>query len=360
MKKMTKRIALALLCLWLLPFQAFAAQELVPVGQVVGLELQDGSVTVAAFDEELGAQSRAAGLRVGDVIESIDGHRISSSEDIRSALARSHGVVDVQISREGKKQKISLTPYITTNGPKLGVYLKQGITGIGTVTWYDPDTGEFATLGHGVNNSRGKLLDMTQGNAYDARVLTVRKGKSGEPGQLMGAVERLEPVGTLTANTARGVFGTSPEGWEGEEFPVARTEEIRTGKATILSTVSGVEPREYSVEILKIYPKSRQTGRNLLIHVTDPALLEATGGIVQGMGVSYNRDNPEKPLACRVIWGWSQFLLDFANYRIPCAGMLGHYHSMPLIKAEDEIYEGGLSTRHFNTTSNFPFSCHTG
>jgi stage IV sporulation protein B len=141
-------------------------------------------------------------------------------------------------------------------------------------------------LGHGVNNGNGKLLDMTQGNAYDARVLTVRKGKSGEPGQLMGAIERLEPIGELTANTAQGVFGRSQEGWPCQELPVAETSEIRTGEATILSTVSGVDVREYSVEILKIYPKSRQTGRNLLIHVTDPALLETTGGIVQGMSGS--------------------------------------------------------------------------
>lgn len=286
MKMIIKRVAVALLSLWLLPFHANAAQELAPVGQVVGLELRDGSVSVAAFDEELGAQSKAAGLQVGDVIESIDGQQIKTSEDIRRVLTRSHGMVDVQVSREGKKQSISLTPHITGDGPKLGIYLKQGVTGIGTVTWYDKDTGKFATLGHGVNNGNGKLLDMTQGNAYDARVLTVRKGKSGEPGQLMGAIERLEPIGELTANTAQGVFGISREGWPCRELPVAKTSEIKTGKAKILSTVSGVDVREYSVEILKIYPKSRQTGRNLLIHVTDPALLEATGGIVQGMSGS--------------------------------------------------------------------------
>ena len=170
MKMIIKRVAVALLSLWLLPFHAHAAQELAPVGQVVGLELRDGSVTVAAFDEELGAQSKAAGLQIGDVIESIDGQQINSSEDIHKVLTRSHGMVDVQVSREGKKQSISLTPHITGDGPKLGIYLKQGVTGIGTVTWYDKDTGEFATLGHGVNNGNGKLLDMARANAYDARV----------------------------------------------------------------------------------------------------------------------------------------------------------------------------------------------
>lgn len=286
MKIMIKRIALGMLCLWLLPFHAYAAKELTPVGQVVGLELRDGTVTVASFDEELGRACKAAGLEVGDVLKHINNVEIHSSADVRKALEQSDGSVTIQFNRDGKTQQLRVTPQITQDGPKLGLYLRQGITGIGTVTWYDPQTDSFATLGHGVNNGKGKLLEMTEGNAYDARILTVRKGKPGEPGQLMGAIERLEPVGELTANTAQGVFGNSKEGWNGEEIPVADAEEIRTGEATILSTVSGVDVREYSVEILKIYPKSRQAGRNLLIHVTDPELLAATGGIVQGMSGS--------------------------------------------------------------------------
>lgn len=286
MKNMVIRIAAAVLCLWLLPVCAFASEELIPVGQVIGLELRDGSVTVAAFDEEMGASCKAAGLQAGDVICQINSTQIRSSEDVRAALAKSDGTVTVHITRDGKQQQIKVKPQITADGPKLGVYLRQGVTGIGTVTWYDPDSGEFGTLGHGVNNGKGKLLQMTEGNAYAARVLAVRKGKAGEPGQLMGAIERLEPVGTLSSNTEQGVFGKTREGWKGTALEVAKTSEIRTGEATILSTVSGVKVQEYSVEILKIYPKSRQTGRNLLIRVTDPALLETTGGIVQGMSGS--------------------------------------------------------------------------
>ena len=286
MKTLLKRIVSAMLCLWLLPFHAYAARELAPVGEVVGLELRDGSVTVASFDEELGQQCKRAGMQIGDVIKSIDGIAIRSSADVRKAMAQSDGTVDIQVVRNGKGESIRVTPQITGEGPKLGLYLRQGVTGIGTVTWYDPDTGEFGTLGHGVNNAVGKLLQMTDGNAYDARIITVKKGKAGAPGQLMGAVERLEPVGELSKNTAQGVFGVSKDGWDAEQIPVADASEIKAGKATILSTVSGGMAREYSVEILKIYPKARQTGRNLLIHVTDPELLEITGGIVQGMSGS--------------------------------------------------------------------------
>ena len=285
MKKFTKCTAFLLLCAWLLPANVFA-KELIPVGEVVGLELRDDTVTIAAFDEQLGAAAKAAGVSVGDQIIRIDGTAVRSSADVRNALKNADGQVELSVVRNGKEKTYSLTPEVTESGPKLGVYLRQGITGIGTVTYYDPDTGSFGTLGHGVNDSDGKLLQMTQGYAYDAKVLTVRKGRAGDPGQLMGSVDGDSPIGVLSANTDRGVFGTTETGWQGKTVTVAESDEVKTGPAVIRSTVSGDTVREYSVEILKIYPKSRQNGRNLLLRVTDPALLSATGGIVQGMSGS--------------------------------------------------------------------------
>ncbi len=285
MKKFTKYTAFLLLCALSLPAKVFA-RELIPVGEVVGLELRDDTVTIAAFDETLGAAAKAAGVSVGDQIISIDGSEIRTSEDVRTALERADGSIELSVCRDGTKKKYSLTPEITASGPKLGLYLRQGVTGIGTVTYYDPDTGNFGTLGHGVNDSDGKLLKLVQGYAYDARVLTVRKGRAGDPGQLMGTVDGSTPIGSLSANTERGVFGTTETGWQGDALTVADSNEVKTGPAVIRSTVSGDAVREYSVEILKIYPKSRQNGRNLLLRVTDPALLEATGGIVQGMSGS--------------------------------------------------------------------------
>ena len=278
-------MATLLLCFWLLPVQAFA-KELIPVGQIIGLALRDDTVTIAAFDETLGKDAKTAGIQVGDRIVSIDGRAVRSTQDVRIALEQSDGTVDIAVSRGGVEKSYQLMPRITSGGPKLGLYLRQGITGVGTVTYYDPDTGAFGTLGHGVNGADGKLLQMTRGDAYNARVLTVRKGRAGDPGQLMGAVDSDKPIGILTSNTDRGVFGVTETGWQAEAMDVASPAEVKTGAAIIRSTVSGNEVREYSVEILKIYPKSRQNGRNLLLRVTDPALLEATGGIVQGMSGS--------------------------------------------------------------------------
>jgi stage IV sporulation protein B len=286
MKKTIMRFGVVLLCLWMLPLEAFAADYLIPVGQVIGLELRSDAVSVAAFDDALGDEAKKAGLKVGDEILDIDGNAIDSAQDVRLALERSDGQIRLRVLRNKKERELSITPRITTEGPRLGVYLRQGVTGIGTVTWYDPDTGRFGSLGHGVHDAQGELVHMTGGRIYPASVLSVVKGKCGQPGQLRGTVDCPQAMGELAKNTQRGVFGSVETGWEGTPVEVADRDDVRTGPASIRSTVSGKEVREYSVEILKIYPEKREEGRNMLIRVTDPALLETTGGIVQGMSGS--------------------------------------------------------------------------
>ena len=261
------------------------AASLIPVGQVIGLELSQGSVTVAAFDDSLSA-AKKAGLQIGDEIRAVDGHAITCAEDIRQALDHSDGAVKLTVRRGDREQTLSMEPAITADGPRLGVYLRQGITGIGTVTWYDPSTGTFGTLGHGVGDSKGNLLTMRKGTAYPASVVSVQKGKAGAPGQLKGALTGDRLLGTLSRNTSQGVFGVTGTPFRGDALECATFDQVHTGQATIRSTVSGTEPRDYSVEILKIYPESRPDHRNLLLKVTDPALLQATGGIVQGMSGS--------------------------------------------------------------------------
>ena len=286
MKRLMNAIAFAVVWVCFLPSPANAEELLIPVGEIIGLELSDDTVTVASFDDALGSNCRDAGLRVGDEILSINGSIIDCAEDIRSALQVCDGQVDMTIRRGSKKQTLHLPPANTEDGPRLGVYLKQGIAGIGTITFYDPDSGLFGTLGHGVSDSGGHLAKMTSGKAFDAQILSVKKGKCGHPAQLRGSIDSPMTIGTLQKNTPQGVFGISKQGWHGEPLPVADYEDIKTGKATIRSTVCDGGVQEYSVEILKIYPEDRSDHRNFLIKVTDPKLLEATGGIVQGMSGS--------------------------------------------------------------------------
>ena len=285
MKRVFGRAVFSVICAFVLTISVSATRMLIPVGEVIGIELTDGSVSVAAFDEATGAASRAAGLQVGDKIVSVDDQRIRSAQDVRHALERADGVVELTVERGDTSKTLTVHPKITQSGPRLGVYLRQGITGIGTVTWYDPETRQFGALGHGVNTSAGELLAMRWGNTYEASVAGVQKGAVGAPGQLIGAVED-RMIGTLSKNTHQGIFGTSEKQWTGEALTVATGDEVQTGSAVIRSTVDGKSVQEYSVKILKIYPDADKTGRNMLLQITDPQLLETTGGIVQGMSGS--------------------------------------------------------------------------
>ena len=205
---------------------------------------------------------------------------------MRQALKSCPDQVEITLLRGSRREKVTICPEKKGAEGRLGVYLRQGIAGVGTITFFDPDTGRFGTLGHGVSDPGGGLLTTKSGILCPASVASVKKGKDGDPGQLRGNAQPETVLGTIEKNTPQGVFGTMRQPMSGEPLPVADFEEIRLGKATIRSTVSGNTVREYSVEILKIYPEDRSDCRNFLLKVTDPDLLAATGGIVQGMSGS--------------------------------------------------------------------------
>ena len=287
MKKFSSRIGISLLLIiCVLATPAAAATALVPGGQVVGLQLQNGSVTVADFDETLGAAAKRAGLCKGDRILQVDRTPIRSAQDVRNALQNCDGQVNIRVLRGDKTKTLTLRPTETKDGHRLGVYLRQGMSGLGTVTYYDPSTGKFAALGHGVNDPDGKLTHVETGAVYAAHVFSVKKGKAGEPGQLLGALTDETPLGKVKKNTEQGVFGKADDLETDTPLPVAKACDVKTGAATIRSTVNGEQLQEYSVEILKIYPNTQVRTRNMLIKITDRELLAATGGIVQGMSGS--------------------------------------------------------------------------
>ena len=282
MKKMSFRICAVTVLLWNLTLSASAAGRLVPVGKVVGLSLTDGSVTVVAFDDELGGPAREAGIKIGDEILTVDGAAIDSAADLRAALTQSDGSITVTVSRESREHQLELMPAVSGDGPRLGVYVREGVTGIGTVTYYDPDSGTFGALGHGVSDQTGSLAQMERGQIYHATVLSVRKGECGKPGQLKGAVSSTEPMGELRTNCSFGVFG-SCDPFGGEALPIGQAVE---GDATILSNINGEDVESFTVRITKVSTPGTTPGRDLTLQVTDPALLNATGGIVAGMSGS--------------------------------------------------------------------------
>ena len=167
----------------------------------------------------------------------------------------------------------------------IGAWVRDSMAGIGTMTYYDPKSGEFGALGHGITDvDTALLMPFSNGSILPSTVKAVRRGEAGSAGELRGDFNLTENLGELTANTACGVFGVMESGEyvDGAALPVG---EARTGEAVICSNVEGDETREYAIEILKVTADSPD-GRDLVLSVTDPELIEKTGGIVQGMSGS--------------------------------------------------------------------------
>lgn len=281
MKKSFGRFCAILLAVLVCAGSAFAT-TLIPGGQVIGITISNDCVSVAGFHQQLGDGAKSAGLQEGDRIASIDGQPVKNVEDLREVLKSSNGCVEISVMRKGKTLKFKIAPAITPEGPKLGVYLRQGISGLGTVTYYNPDNGTFGALGHGVNTSSGKPVECRGGQVYEANVFSVKKGAVGSPGQLMGQLTKELAVGSVRKNTQQGVFGkvSAPSD---TALPIGQA---KVGSAVIRSTVCKEGLQEYSVEILKVYAAGGERTRNLLLKVTDEKLLKTTGGIVQGMSGS--------------------------------------------------------------------------
>ena len=273
---------------------ADGAGKLVPVGKAVGIKLFSHGVMVVGLenvDTGQGSRSpaRESGLKVGDIITELDGESVNTIEDV-SAIVSSKGEQPLRVTavRKGQEWSTTAVPCLCEGGYRLGAWIRDSMAGIGTVTWYDPASGTFCALGHGINDvDTTVLMPLKNGGIMSASVTAVQKGSVGAPGQLHGRFDLSRDLGSLTGNTDSGVFGQLYEGeFPGEALEVARREQVRTGTASILCNVEGDEVREYSVEILRIYPSAASETRNLMVQVTDEALLEQTGGIVQGMSGS--------------------------------------------------------------------------
>lgn len=284
------------LALWPLLARADAV-SVVPVGRAVGIKLySDGVVVVGTADIDTSQgpvnPARECGLREGDVITHINSTQVDTIEQVSALLQRLEGQpLRIQAVRDEKTVELTARAVqcASDGAYKLGAWIRDSMAGIGTVSFYCPDTGTFAALGHGINDvDTALLMPLESGSILPASISGVERGRSGEPGQLQGVFDTSLTLGELWANTSGGIFGTlsGPAVWPGTRMEVAPREEVRAGRASILSNIAGEAVEEYEIRIEKVYPESGDDCRDFLIRVTDQRLLEATGGIVQGMSGS--------------------------------------------------------------------------
>ena len=260
------------------------ARTLIPLGKAVGIKLfSDGALVVSL--------EGSGTLRVGDLLLRVNDTRIQSAEQLQSLLQENGSVpVSMQVRRGERLMTFTDTPRRGNDGVyRLGAWIRDSMAGVGTLTYYDPQTAGYGALGHGITDvDTAQLMSLGSGSIMETTVKAVKRGRKGDPGELKGDFTVQRDVGTLTANTSGGIFGKVADSdfiGAAKALPVARAGEVTCGPATILATVSGNETREYQVEILRLYDSGRDT-RDLMLKVTDPQLLAVTGGIVQGMSGS--------------------------------------------------------------------------
>lgn len=264
-----------------------------PGGDTFGIKLYTKGVIVVSIDSVTTSQGNAdpavsAGIKCGDIITHINDEPATSSQQMTEAIEGSGGSpLRLRIDRNGEASELYLTPVMSVNGKyKAGIWVRDSSAGIGTVTFYDDASGMFAGLGHGVCDvDTGKIMPLSNGEAVRAKVNGFYKSNAGNPGELCGVFTDIA-LGSLRVNHEMGVYGELLQPSGAKVIPVALENEVKPGKAQMITTIDGSGPQYYDIEITKIYPSSDLSARNMIIRVTDPVLLEKTGGIIQGMSGS--------------------------------------------------------------------------
>ena len=266
-------------------------------GTPFGIKMVTDGVMVVGTGAVTDCNSRAvspaqtAGIQEGDIILSINGEKISSKKQLTKLVESSAGQPLSLVVRRGEQlTSLHLSPVRSSldNSYHLGLWVRDSSAGIGTMTFYDPNNGCFAGLGHAICDvDTGQLMPLSHGEIGEASIIGVHAGKSGSPGQLQGAFVANRSIGSLYTNSYNGVYGRLlSQPVDAQTIPMAQCQEVRQGPVKILTTVSGQKPQLFDACIEKLSLSQDEPTKNMVLRITDPDLLELSGGIVQGMSGS--------------------------------------------------------------------------
>ncbi|QGP94059.1 SpoIVB peptidase S55 [Neomoorella glycerini] len=291
----------------LIPLKNITVQMVQPVsvfpgGQAIGVLLKTEGVMVvgqAAVRDGQGNMlypARQAGLETGDTIVAIDGQKVSSDQEVASlidAAGRANRPLSLTVRRDERLFSMNVRPlYCQETGRyRIGIFVRDSTAGVGTLTFYDQDKSIFGALGHIVTGSDGQAgMNISGGRIVAAAIQGIHQGRRGQPGEKIGVfLENSSFSGIIQKNTTVGIFGTitgNIPGFFTSPLPVALAETVHPGAAEILTVVEGEKVEKFQVEIERVMPHQRASGRGLVLRITDPRLLALTGGIIQGMSGS--------------------------------------------------------------------------
>lgn len=287
MKKM-KLILITLLMFY--PSIVFAYSSKVIVGgQNIGINIQSNGVLVVGFYQVDGKNVKSnPSIEVGDYIIKVKDTEVNSINELTNAIEKNieDSKVELTYIRNGKENKSTMELIEQDEIFKTGLYVKDSITGIGTLTYIDPESKIFGALGHEIIEANSnKRIEVKTGTIFNSTITGINKSSDGNPGEKKANFKPSEVYGTIAKNTQYGLFGTYSANLPGNrEYDVANKDEIKVGNAKILTVLNGDEIKEYDINITKINEYNKI--KNISFEITDNELLEKTGGVVQGMSGS--------------------------------------------------------------------------
>lgn len=284
-----KALSAILLLLFIIPYNVLAYSDyIIAGGQNIGIEIKSkGVIVVGTYKVEDNDIALKSEIRVGDIIKTINGDPISTVDDL---VKKINTVTDDNIKigyiRNDISKYTNLKLQKVKNTYKTGLYVKDSITGIGTLTYIDPNTKLFGALGHEiVEKNTGKILETNEGKIFNSEVIGLVRSTNGVPGEKNARYYSNQVNGIVNENTNKGIFGEYTVPFDTSKlYKVANSSEIKKGKAKIMTVLNGTDVNEYDINIINI--SKLGSTKNLVFEITDKKLLEKTGGIIQGMSGS--------------------------------------------------------------------------
>ena len=264
----------------------------IPLGKAIGMKMYTKGVLVVGMSEIQGQKPyENTGIETGDKIVEVNNVKINNTDELIECVNRSKGEsIQITYISDNEEEVANISPVKTgENEYKLGLWVRDAAAGVGTLTFYEPSTGEFGALGHGINDvDTYELIDIANGELVTTNIIDIVKGEDGTPGEIRGIIEGSSTIGSIYKNTDYGVYGKVTDKSRlnldtNNELEVANRSKIKTGKAEIMCELENGKIEKYEIEIQKIFLENNQDNKSMLIKVTDEDLIEKTGGIIQGM-----------------------------------------------------------------------------
>ena len=274
--------------------------KVVPCGELIGVKMYSKGALVVGFSEVEGMDNKiykpyeSLDIKEGDTILEINETEISSTDELIDQVNKACGKeIKIKYTRAEEIKTGTILPVKNSSGEyKIGIWVRDATAGVGTLTFVEPSTGNFAALGHGiVDIDTGGIFNIANGQLVGSRLISIKKGKKNDPGEIRGIVNSAEIIGDISKNTNYGVFGKVSKLNDNEyddnmEYEVALRSEIKEGEAEIICELENDIKRSYKIKIEKVYTSNNYDNKSMLIKIVDDRLIDKTGGIIQGMSGS--------------------------------------------------------------------------